>query len=86
MKAAKNLNIKPKEALVFEDSVIGATAADKAGMSIIIVWNREKAQYEYPQSVYEFIADFESILGFLDKSYNEVLAESLKAIRESRKS
>lgn len=83
-KAAKELGVKTREVLVFEDSVLGARAAAVAGTDIIIVWNRTRHQYEYPQRVYEFIPDFSCIVGFLDKSYNEIIRETAEGLRQKK--
>jgi len=78
---SNGLELKPKEILVFEDSVVGAKSAKKAGMDIIIIWNGEIEQDEYPKGIGLFVPDFESFPGNLDHtlfSQLEEVAEQLE--------
>src|SRR3989339_440408 len=74
--AAKKLGVKPKEVLVFEDSMIGARSAAKAGMDLAILWDGEIPRYDYPGNVVLFLGDFVALGGNLDKDLYETLKDA----------
>lgn len=82
-KAAKKLQIKPIDVLVFEDSVAGAKAADKARMDLIIIWDGMVDKRKYPKRVFEFFPDFTPLLGNLDKTFDEMAKEALERAKNS---
>jgi len=45
--AARKLHVSPKNVLVFEDSLSGSKAAEKAGMDQVIIWRTDIPQVEY---------------------------------------
>ncbi|OGC46207.1 hypothetical protein A2V49_04425 [candidate division WWE3 bacterium RBG_19FT_COMBO_34_6] len=69
--AAKKLKTNPKEILVFEDSVIGAISANKAGMDLIVIWSGQFPEYDYPEKTLTFLDDFHSLPGNLDQTFME---------------
>ncbi|MBD3366042.1 HAD-IA family hydrolase [candidate division WWE3 bacterium] len=82
--AIKQLNLSPKDVLVFEDSPEGAKAAAKAGTDLIVVWDwRKYAEKEFPRKALVFIQDFSAFPGHLDKTYLEAFKEAKEA-RESK--
>lgn len=85
LKAAKEIRVKPKEVLVFEDSVAGATAADKAGMSIIVVWDGYIKENRFPEKTQLFIPDFLGLVGNLELTGPESIEAYVKAKKESVK-
>lgn len=68
-KALKALKIKSKEAVVFEDSVAGVTAAKAAGIDVVVIWDQVLSKLNYPESVLEFFPDFTDLPGKLDEDY-----------------
>ena len=62
LKACKNLNLKPEECLVFEDSPNGIVSALSAGCSVIIMLDKIVPS-----------ADIQSKCLFTAKSFNEAL-------------
>jgi HAD superfamily hydrolase (TIGR01549 family) len=82
---AKNLNVKPKEVLVFDDSIYGAQAALKAGMDIIVVWDEKIDKYDYPADVLDFIGDFLYLPEALDKDAMEEIQAHAKKMAEYEK-
>ena len=75
--AAQKLQIKPIDILVFEDSVAGAKAADKARMDLIIIWDGLIDKRKYSKRVLEFFPDFTPLLGNLDKTFDEMAKEAI---------
>lgn len=58
-KTAKRLGVLPSECVVFEDSPVGATAAARAGCSVVVVTTtHEKAEFAHIPQVKGFIDDF----------------------------
>lgn len=81
-KAAKQMGVRPKQVLVFEDSVVGVTSAIKAKMDTIVVWNGETAEKAYPKNVLGFITDFTALIGTFDTTWDEEFEEYVKHIIE----
>ena len=71
--AAQKLQIKPIDILVFEDSVAGARAADRARMDLIIIWDGLIDKRKYPKRALDFFLDFTPLLGNLDKTFDEMV-------------
>lgn len=67
--ARTKLKLKIEEILVFEDSITGATSAKKAGMSMVIIWDGNVRDKDYPKTVLEFFPDFLGLVGNLDEDY-----------------
>jgi beta-phosphoglucomutase len=77
IKTAKQFGVKPQEMLVFEDSIDGATAAQKSGASFIVIWDTQTEQRRFPKGALTFTDDFEGIAENLDYTLQE-LAENFK--------
>lgn len=79
--AAKKLGVKPKEVLVFEDSVVGAIAADRAKMDVVVIWDGTVSENRYPKDVRGFISDFTPLPGNLDSTLKE---EVMRVAKENK--
>jgi HAD superfamily hydrolase (TIGR01509 family) len=84
--AAKKLNLNPEEILVFEDSPTGAASADKAKMSLIVIWGGEPNRLQYPKDTLFYFTDFSGLPGNMDTDYEEDIKKAaeiaLKAQQE----
>jgi HAD superfamily hydrolase (TIGR01509 family) len=80
--AAKLLGVKPKEILVFEDSVVGAESAVKAGMNVVIIWDSKTNKNLFPESVREYFPDFRALPGNLDETFIERYERTAKEAAE----
>lgn len=83
--AAKKLQLKPKEILVFEDSPTGAEASVRAHMDTIIIWTNLLDKRRYPQEVLEFFPDFIQIYQNMDKTFKELFEAARKQYLEEEK-
>ena len=81
LKAAKELKVRPHEVLVFEDSVNGAAAADKAGMSLIVIHDGYVSRTRFPEKTVQFMANFDGLAGNLDVTAQEAFDEWAKTMR-----
>ncbi len=80
-KALKALRLKSREVVVFEDSVTGSSAAEKAGLDTIAIWDGNIPEYDYPKNVLLFLPDFDSLPGNLDTTFIETSKNKLKSIQ-----
>ncbi|MBP7927847.1 HAD family phosphatase [Patescibacteria group bacterium] len=69
----KNLNLKPQEVLVFEDSLPGVESARNAGLDVIVIWDGKHYKEEYKGPILTFAPDFSQFVGALDKTRSEYL-------------
>ena len=83
LKAARKLHVSPKNVLVFEDSLSGSKAAQKAGMDQIIIWRADIPQVEYHGNIYGFFPDFEDLDKMIETPSRERVLEGIKQFRES---
>lgn len=83
LKTAKHFGIKPFEMLVFEDSPVGATAADKAGAHVIAIYDGQIDKSQYPESIKIFTTDFGGFADSLDYTAEEYLAK-LKELSQQK--
>lgn len=81
IKALKELKIKPKSALVFEDSVTGVTAATRAGIDTVVIWDGRIHEQDYPVEVLGFVADFTPFPGNLDKTIKDIIKDYAQSKR-----
>lgn len=71
LKVMKALNVRPKECLIFEDSLIGVEAANSADIEVAVIYdkysdgNRDKIN---KKSNYQF-RDFKEVLEYLEKEF-----------------
>lgn len=72
-KTLKALKLKPKEAVVFEDSVAGVKAAAAAKIDIVVIWDEVTSRHEFPGNILEFFPDFTDLSGKLDEDYFEYM-------------
>ncbi|MBI2414342.1 HAD family phosphatase [candidate division WWE3 bacterium] len=79
---AKNMGVKPKECVVFEDAVVGAKASVAAGMETVVIWNGEYDQDVYPKGIKFFLPDFTDLPGNLFKTNKERVLEAAKEYEE----
>ena len=80
--ACQRLNILPSKALVFEDSIPGATASTKAGCTTIIIWDGSYERADYPHSIVYFFVDFTPFAGNLDRGLMETVEEFKNLVME----
>ncbi len=83
--AAKKLRLKPKEILVFEDSVTGAKSACRAKMDVVIIWDGNTLKEKYPRQVLGFTPSFDGLAGNLDDTFEDrfdTFAEKIKEINQ----
>ncbi len=83
-KALKKLGIKPKEALVFEDSFPGVESAGKAGIDTLVIWDGETRKSNYKGKVIDFTSDFTPFPGKLDETHVEYLARKYEEAKENK--
>ncbi len=84
--AAKKLGVKPKDVVVFEDSPVGVSAALKAGMDVVVIWDEEIFQEDYPEGVAIFVNTFDNLVGKLDQDFDDLLKEVREACKDELKS
>jgi len=84
-KALKQLKLKPKEVVVFEDSIVGVTAATKAKLDIIVIWDKLTPKYLFPGKILDFMPDFSSLPGNLDETPPEFVKRITKEAEETKK-
>jgi len=80
-----HFKLQPKEALAFEDSLIGCTSAAKAGIKIICVWDEETPKRKFPDEVLEFTHDFTPFPGEMDTTYFDDIQQMAKEQVELQK-
>jgi beta-phosphoglucomutase len=85
LKAANELHLSPKEILVFEDSPSGAAAADKAGMDVVVLWDGQTPEDEYPKKTLLYIRTFDDLVNNLDQNFNEAFKDFQKQILRDEK-
>jgi HAD superfamily hydrolase (TIGR01509 family) len=73
--AAKVLKQTPQKILVFEDSLTGVSSAVRAGMDVVVVWDRVTPKYKFSEKVVEFIIDFKGFAGNMDIGGEDILKE-----------
>lgn len=68
LQAAKDLGIEPKNCLVFEDTIAGATAAKAAGMRVVAVYDEISAESraELEKLAELYIMDFHEFISKID--------------------
>lgn len=75
--ASEKLKINPKHMIAFEDSVAGATAASRAGLQTIVIWDGINSQDDYPDSVVDFLPDFTPITNeVIDNTTMDILTKA----------
>ena len=84
-KALKELKVNPKEVIVFEDSISGVTAAAKAKIDIIVIWDKVTPKYLFPGKIFEYVPDFSAFPGHMDETFTEFVKRSATEIDEARK-
>lgn len=83
-KALKTLKIRPKEAVVFEDSVAGATSAAKANIDLVIIWDGTTPKNTYPGKILWFMPDFSDLPGKLDEDYMEYMTRRAEETKKGK--
>lgn len=73
--AMKKLGLKREEILIFEDSVAGFIAAEKAKINSIIVMPEDGYAGDYGSNAKVFIRDFTEIVPFLDTEIEDYFLE-----------
>lgn len=82
-KLLKKMHLKKREILVFEDSVVGSKAAIKAKLNTVIIWDMKTEKYKYPHKVLGFVANFETFLGLMDKTSEELLLQGIQEANQN---
>ena len=80
----KKLNVRPNEVTVFEDSLPGVTAAAKAKMDIIIMWDRQTPKYKFKGKILMFLNTYYGLAGNLDLTYLEALKKSTEEYQKNK--
>jgi len=77
IKVIKQLKMLPERILLFEDSLAGVSAGAAAGLDMVVVWDEIISKLEFPGNVIDFISDFNSLPGNLDKNYLDLYKEEV---------
>ncbi len=72
-KCAAELGVKSNEVLVIEDSLIGAFAAQKAGMEALIMIKNEEEIEKFPENCVDFSYDFVMFARNIGKEYKDMM-------------
>jgi len=80
-KALKELKLKSKDALVFEDSLSGARSSGKSGIDTIVILTGETPEPEYPDNVLLFLPDFSPLPRNLDTTFMEASKKRLESMQ-----
>ena len=78
-KTLDHFKIPAKNTLAFEDSLVGAASAAKAGISIILVWDGVTSVRKYPDEVIGYTDSFAPLPGNIDTTH---YADIIKQVKE----
>lgn len=70
-KTLDHFKVPAKNSLAFEDSLAGCTAAAKADIKVICVWDGLTPQKKFPDEVVGYTQDFTPFRGEIDTTYKE---------------
>lgn len=84
-KALKDMKVDKKSVIVFEDSIVGATASTDAGLNTIIIWDASIPKKRYPNSVLGFVPSFWVFPGNLDLTRKEFYQKWIEVEIEAAK-
>ncbi len=79
-KAAKALELKHGEIIIFEDSMTGAQAAEKADIECVILMKKaESVNIEkFPKNCVDFMFDFSYLPGNIGKEYKDIVLPKIE--------
>lgn len=83
-KTLKNLKLRPKEAVVFEDSVVGVTAAFSSKIDVVVIWDEKTSKLDFPEKVLYFFPDFSDLPGKLDENYFEYMQRRAEETKKDK--
>lgn len=83
-KTLKALKLKPKEVVVFEDSIAGVKAAEAARIDVVVIWNQVLSKLDYPGKILEFFIDFTDLPGKLDEDYFEYMKKRAEETKKEK--
>ena len=84
-KILRELKIKPKEAIAFDNSVEGVRSAGKSDVDTILIWDGETKRRFFKGKVVHTAFNLSEYVGGLNKTYLEYIAESCKGALEDKK-
>ncbi len=84
-KILRELKIKPKEAIAFDNSITGVRAAGKSGIDTILIWDGETKRRFFKGNVVHTALNLSEYVGGLNKTHLEYIAESCKGALEDKK-
>ncbi len=76
--AAKKINVKSEQVMVFEDSVRGAESSAKANMDTVIIWPDGLYRDEYPEKAVLFVKDFVNLDIMMDYTLAEYMDKTAR--------
>lgn len=79
-KTAQHFGVKTQEMLVFEDSILGSSAASGSGASLLVVWDGQTDKKLFPAETIYFINDFEDLAKSLDTTAEEEIENFRKQL------
>jgi beta-phosphoglucomutase-like phosphatase (HAD superfamily) len=83
LEALKGLGVKARDAVVFEDTVVGSRAATAASIDTVIIWDGETEKTRYPSKVKTFIPNYENLSYEIEHSLKDKLEDTKKFIEEN---
>ena len=81
-KALENLKLNRKDAVAFENTLLGAQFAHDAKLDLVIVGQRSFEESEYPNEVIEFVDNYSTFVGQTDIDPLELLKERANQLQQ----
>lgn len=80
-----HFKVSSKDALAFEDSLVGSTSSTKAGIKTLLVWDKMTSMKRFPDNVVAYLEDFTSVVGNTKTTPYEDILKNIEEKKEKPK-